>query len=66
MGNINDNTWEMLTIEERIELENLCNQLRLSFVSVSLTEYELEFCEKCYQMTNHLGGICQKCKGNER
>lgn len=35
MGNINDNTWEMLTIEERIELENLCNQLRLSFVSKS-------------------------------
>ncbi len=35
MGNINDNTWEMLTIKERIELENLCNQLRLSFVSKS-------------------------------
>lgn len=25
MGNIEDNTWEMLTLEERIELENLCN-----------------------------------------
>jgi hypothetical protein len=35
MGNIEDNTWEMLTLEERIELENLCNQLRLSFVSKS-------------------------------
>jgi hypothetical protein len=35
MGNVKGNTWEMLTIEERIELENLCNQLRLSFVSKS-------------------------------
>ena len=35
-------------------------------VSVSLPEYELNFCEKCYQMTNHLNGICQKCNGNER
>jgi hypothetical protein len=35
MGNTNDNTWEMLTIEERIELENLCNQLRLYFVNKS-------------------------------
>lgn len=35
MGNVKDNTWKMLTIEERIELENLCNQLRLSFVSKS-------------------------------
>lgn len=35
MGNVNDNTWEMLTIEERIELESLCNQLRLSIVSKS-------------------------------
>lgn len=25
--------------------------------------YELQFCEKCCQMTNHLKGICQKCKG---
>jgi hypothetical protein len=25
-------------------------------------EYVLGFCEECYQMTNHLEGICQKCK----
>lgn len=24
--------------------------------------FELHFCEKCMQMTNHLDGICQKCK----
>jgi len=28
--------------------------------------YELQFCKKCFQMTNHLDGICQKCKGNKR
>lgn len=25
--------------------------------------YELGFCEICIQMTNHLDGVCQKCKG---
>lgn len=35
MGNVNDNTWNMLTLEEQIELQNLCNQLRLSSVSKS-------------------------------
>lgn len=25
-------------------------------------KYELGFCEKCYQMTNHVKGVCQKCK----
>ena len=39
-------------------------KLTIPDVSVSLPEYELEFCETCYQMTNHLDGICQKCKGN--
>lgn len=24
-------------------------------------EYNLAYCEKCVQMTNHLGEICQKC-----
>lgn len=24
--------------------------------------YVLDFCETCFQMTNHLNGICQKCK----
>jgi len=24
--------------------------------------YELQPCEKCLQMTNHLDGVCQKCK----
>jgi hypothetical protein len=25
-------------------------------------EFELKFCEKCIQMTNHIDGVCQKCK----
>lgn len=24
-------------------------------------DFELEFCEICFQMTNHIDGICQKC-----
>lgn len=28
-------------------------------------EFELEFCEVCYQMTNHLNGECQKCKSEK-
>ncbi len=41
-------------------------QLALLRVSGSLPDYELQFCDKCYQMTNHLDGICKKCKGNDR
>lgn len=26
------------------------------------TGYELHHCLRCYQMTNHLNGVCQKCK----
>ena len=25
-------------------------------------ELYLDFCEECFQMTNHLNGECQKCK----
>jgi hypothetical protein len=50
---------------ENLNTEETANS-DLGAVSVSLPEYELAFCEKCYQMTNHLDGICQKCKGNER
>ena len=25
-------------------------------------DYDLRFCDRCYQMTNHLDGVCQKCK----
>jgi len=29
-------------------------------------ELRLDFCEKCFQMTNHLGDECQKCKAKEK
>jgi hypothetical protein len=25
-------------------------------------QYDLQYCEQCNQMTNHLNGVCQKCK----
>ena len=28
-------------------------------------ELDLDFCEQCYQMTNHLYGVCQKCMSNK-
>lgn len=30
----------------------------------SFSGFELQFCENCIQMTNHLYNKCQKCKGN--
>lgn len=27
----------------------------------SIVNYNLEFCYKCFQMTNHSGIVCQKC-----
>jgi hypothetical protein len=39
-------------------------QLKQTGVIKSLPNYELEFCGKCFQMTNHLNDKCQKCKGN--
>jgi hypothetical protein len=45
-------------------LDNSNEELHISDVMVELSEYELNFCSKCFQMTNHLNGKCQKCKGN--
>ena len=28
-------------------------------------EFRLDFCEECFQMTNHIGDDCQKCKAKE-
>jgi hypothetical protein len=29
-------------------------------------ELHLDFCEECFQMTNHLGDECQKCKSKQK
>jgi hypothetical protein len=28
----------------------------------ALKEFELDICDNCIQMTNHIEGVCQKCK----
>lgn len=39
------------------------NQERdLEFENQLLPDYEVDTCDKCVQSTNHLNGICQKCK----
>jgi hypothetical protein len=56
MGNIEDNTWEMLTLEERIELENLCNQLRLLGVSRAF------YCQSEIEGETICPEQCEHCK----
>jgi hypothetical protein len=29
-------------------------------------ELHLDFCEECFQMTNHIGDECQKCKAKQK
>ena len=29
-------------------------------------EFKLDYCDKCMQMTNHLGDECQKCKAKKK
>jgi hypothetical protein len=38
--------------------------LRQPAVIKSLPDFELQFCNNCFQMTNHLNNKCQKCKVN--
>ena len=49
---------------EAIDVDTSEGKLTIPDVMVELPDYELDFCEKCFQMTNHLNGICQKYKGN--
>lgn len=34
---------------------------RISVEEQIFEDYELDFCETCFQMTNHIDGVCQKC-----
>ena len=49
------------------KIYNTLTELSIIPTMVEAPDYELNFCDKCFQMTNHLDGICQKCKveGNE-
>jgi hypothetical protein len=31
-------------------------------INEDINDFDLAFCDKCFQMTNHLNGVCQKCK----
>lgn len=44
-------------VEEELPSDNF-----FSFTLEKSPEYVLDFCEKCFQMTNHLNGVCQKHK----
>lgn len=56
--------YEMESLKNTITELNQALQLQQTGVIKSLPNYELEFCGKCFQMTNHLNNKCQKCKGN--
>ncbi len=52
---------------EKFETAGECKGLKISsnpVVIKSLPDFELQFCENCIQMTNHVDNKCQKCKGN--
>lgn len=51
-------------LEKKVAEQHQALQLQQTGVIKSLPDYELEFCERCFQMTNHLNNKCQKCKGN--
>ena len=63
-GNKNVSTLTYDALAEMLTDYTKALQLQQTGVIKSLPDYELEFCKKCFQMTNHLSNKCQKCKGN--
>lgn len=49
-------------LEDQVNLKERMETVSTIIESVLSKEFELKFCDKCYQMTNHLNGICQKHK----
>ena len=35
-------------------------------MSFNKKDWHLDFCEVCFQMTNHIGDVCQKCVENAK
>jgi hypothetical protein len=59
------NEWEQ--IDGEIQDEIIDKWVKIIDRAESASEspdYKLTFCEKCFQMTNHLNGVCQKCDNN--
>jgi len=54
---------EFMTFYEPIESRTyVSDEIERFLHTLFEFDYQLQFCEKCYQMTNHLDGVCQKCK----
>lgn len=54
---VDDDSWDEIAEQVRnCSIPDVVGQ------SGQLSEYELEYCGTCMQMTNHLDGRCQKCK----
>ena len=51
-----------ITIDDHVQQVKSVDLANVVGRSEQLPEYELGYCENCMQMTNHLNGICQKCK----
>ena len=50
---IGDGAW--MTTDQGIKMRRIVPQ----------EDYDLDLCDECFQMTNHLDGVCQKCKDTE-
>ena len=45
------------------DLEELFLSLKPGHInSDSISGFRLDYCNKCFQMTNHIDSVCQKCK----
>lgn len=53
-------TRDFMTNQRQVKQLDL--HLKIQNINKMENDYELKFCETCFQMKNHLDGICQKCK----
>lgn len=61
LGNKNVTYSEEFKDAMREDLDKVIGLAQQQVENNSNVEFELKFCEKCFQMTNHLNNICQKC-----
>ena len=45
---------------------DICDKVIALHFEYVIPKYELQFCDKCFQMTNHLQTECQKCKAKAK
>ncbi|GAG57627.1 unnamed protein product [marine sediment metagenome] len=64
-GHKDNEVMKMYRTQMKNVLEFIDDIKNLNGATVKLREggeFELDFCFECYQMTNHIARICQKCK----